>query len=131
MLDACVILYVSLLLLQNLITSNKLGQKAEIVMGAACLVVVEVDLSGLTVVLLSRSNKFQVLDIVFPWTPAHGHTRVGRPTETFIHQLCADTEHSLKNLPRAMDDKNGETEGRRERDRERKRRLNDDKDYRL
>ena len=32
----------------------------------------------------------------------HGHTSVGQPTKTYIHQLCADTGYRLENLPRVM-----------------------------
>ena len=38
------------------------------------------------------------------WAPSHGPTNVGRPARTYLHQLCADTECSLKDLPGEMDD---------------------------
>ena len=42
------------------------------------------------------------------WNPAHGHANAGWLTRTYINQLCADIEYSLKNLPRAIDNGNGE-----------------------
>ena len=49
---------------------------------------------------------------VLKWTP----TRLSR---TYIHELCGDTECSLEELPRAMDNRDRLPE--RERERERKR----------
>ena len=43
---------------------------------------------------------------VLLWTPTHGHTSVGRPAKTYIHQLRVYTDCSLKDLPRAMNDLN-------------------------
>ena len=39
------------------------------------------------------------------WTPSHGRAKAGRPARTYIQQLCADTEWSPENLPKAMDDR--------------------------
>ena len=40
------------------------------------------------------------------WTPTHGHTNVGLPGKTNIHQLCVDTGWHLENLSRAMSSRN-------------------------
>ena len=39
------------------------------------------------------------------WTPSHGRAKVGRPARTYIQQLCADTECSLKDPPEAIDER--------------------------
>ena len=44
---------------------------------------------------------------VLLWTPTPGHTSIGRPAKTYIHQHCADTGCSLEDLPGSMDDKDG------------------------
>ena len=41
---------------------------------------------------------------VFLWTPSHGQAKAGRPAQTYIQQLCADTRCSPEDLPKAMDD---------------------------
>ena len=41
------------------------------------------------------------------WTSTHGHTSAGRPTKTYIHQLCVDTGFPLEDLSRVMEDKDG------------------------
>ena len=33
------------------------------------------------------------------WTPSHGRTKAGRPSRTYIQQLCADTGCSPEDLP--------------------------------
>ena len=37
----------------------------------------------------------------------HGRPKFGRPVRTYIQHLCADTECSLKDIPGAMDDREG------------------------
>ena len=37
--------------------------------------------------------------------PAYGQAKPGRPAQTYIQQLCEDTECSLENLPEAMNDR--------------------------
>ena len=54
-----------------------------------------------------------ISDIVL-WTPLHGRAKAGRPAWTYIHQLCADTGYSLKNLPGVMDNRDGWREKARE-----------------
>ena len=39
--------------------------------------------------------------------PSHRQAKAGRPTRTYIQQLCADTGWSLEDLPEAMDDREG------------------------
>ena len=41
---------------------------------------------------------------VLLWPPAHGRAKVGRPARNYI-QLCADTECSPEDQPKAMDDR--------------------------
>ena len=48
-------------------------------------------------------------------TPSHGRAKVGRPSKTYIQQLCTNTENSLKDFLGAM--------GNRERERERVREI--------
>ena len=58
--------------------------------------------------------KDELLSDVLQWTPTHGHTSIGRPTRTYLHQLYTDKGCNLKDLPEAMDDR----DERRERVRE-------------
>ena len=44
---------------------------------------------------------------VLLWTPSHGRAKAGRPARTYIQQLCADTVCIPKDLPEAMDDREG------------------------
>ena len=48
------------------------------------------------------------------WTPSHGRASVGQLARIYLHQFCADTEHSLEDLSGAMDDKDGWKEKIRE-----------------
>ena len=48
---------------------------------------------------------------IFLWTPSHGRAKAGRPTRTYIQQLCADTGYSLEDLPGTTDDRDGWWEG--------------------
>ena len=41
------------------------------------------------------------------WTPSHGRAKARRPARTYIQQLSADMGCSLKDLPGAMDDREG------------------------
>ena len=40
---------------------------------------------------------------VLLWTPSHGRAKVGRPTRTYIQQLCANTACNTEDLLKAMD----------------------------
>ena len=61
---------------------------------------------------------------------SHGRANAGRPAQTYIQQLFADTGCSPEDLPKAMDDREV---WRRERERERVRNIcaaaDDDDDY--
>ena len=52
-------------------------------------------------------SKYQLISDVFLWTPSHGHESVGWPAKTYPQQLYMDTECCLKELPEAMDNRNG------------------------
>ena len=39
------------------------------------------------------------------WTPAYSRAKSGRPTRTYIQQICEDTGYSPEDLPEAMNDR--------------------------
>ena len=51
-----------------------------------------------------RSRDVLISDVLL-WTPSHGRAKAGLPTRIYIQQLCADTEYSLEDLPKAMDNR--------------------------
>ena len=51
-----------------------------------------------------RSKDERISDVLPP-TPSHRRAMVGRPTRTYVQQVCTDTRCSLENLPGAMDDR--------------------------
>ena len=51
-----------------------------------------------------RSRDELIRDVLL-WTPTHGRARAGRPTRTYIQQLCEDTGCCLEDLPREMNDR--------------------------
>ena len=53
-----------------------------------------------------RSKQELVSDALL-WRPQHGYTSVGRPTRTYIDQLCDDTGCLPEDLPNAMNDRTG------------------------
>ena len=53
-----------------------------------------------------RSGGELISDVLL-WTPSHGRAKTGRLARTLLQQLCANTERSLKDLPEAMDDREG------------------------
>ena len=53
-----------------------------------------------------RSKDEFISDILL-WSPSHRRAMAGRPDWTYLQQLCADTGYSLKDVPGAMDDRNG------------------------
>ena len=59
-------------------------------------------------------SKDELISDALLWTPSHGCSSVGWPARTYLHQLCVDTGFSLKDLPRAMDDRDGWRERVRE-----------------
>ena len=53
-----------------------------------------------------RSRDELISDVLL-WTLSHGRVKAGRPAQTYIQQLCADTGCSPEDLPEAMDDREG------------------------
>ena len=51
-----------------------------------------------------RSRDEFISDILL-WTLSHGREKAGRPSRTYIQQLCVDTGCSLEDVPEAMDDR--------------------------
>ena len=56
-------------------------------------------------------SKDELISDVLLWTLSHGWAKAGRPSRTYIQQLCANIGCSLEDLPETMDNR----EGRRER----------------
>ena len=50
-----------------------------------------------------RSRDELISDVL----PSHERAKAGRPAQTYIQQLCADTGCSPEDLPEAMDDRKG------------------------
>ena len=55
----------------------------------------------------SWRSKDALISEVLLWTSSHGRAKAGRPTRTYIQQLCADTRCIPEDLPEAMDDREG------------------------
>ena len=53
-----------------------------------------------------RSKEELICDILL-WTLSQGRAKIGRPTRTYIQQLCTDTDFSLEDLPGSMDERDG------------------------
>ena len=53
-----------------------------------------------------RSRDELISDVLL-WTPSHGQAKAGRPAQTYIQQLCVDTECSPEDLPEKMNDREG------------------------
>ena len=51
-----------------------------------------------------RSRDELISDVLL-WTPTHDRTKAGRPTRTYIQQLCEDTGCCPEDLPEAMNDR--------------------------
>ena len=51
-----------------------------------------------------RSRDELISDVLL-WTPTYGRAKVGRPTRTYIQQVCEDTGCSPEDLPEAMNDR--------------------------
>ena len=49
-------------------------------------------------------NRDEFISDVFLWTPSNGRAKAGRPTRTYIQQLCEDTGCSPEDIPEAMND---------------------------
>ena len=51
-----------------------------------------------------RSRDELISDVLL-WTPTYGRTKAGRPTRTYIQQLCEDTGCGPEDLLEAMNDR--------------------------
>ena len=51
-----------------------------------------------------RSRDELIRDLLL-WTPTHGRAKAGRPSRTYIQQLCEDTGCCPEDLHRAMNDR--------------------------
>ena len=47
----------------------------------------------------------ELISDVLLWIPTYGQAKAGRPAQTYIQQLCEDTECSPEDLPKAMNDR--------------------------
>ena len=52
-------------------------------------------------------SKDELISDILVWAPSHGRAKAGRPSRTYIQQLCADIGCSFEDLPGAIDDKDG------------------------
>ena len=50
-------------------------------------------------------SKDEIVSDVLLWTPAYGQSKAGRPTRTYIQQLCDDTGCNPEELPKVMNDR--------------------------
>ena len=50
-------------------------------------------------------SKDELISDVLLWTPTYGCAKAGRPTRTYIQQLCEDTGCNPEDLPEAMNDR--------------------------
>ena len=57
-------------------------------------------------------EKRTIISNILLWTPKYGHASVGQPVKIYIHQLYADTEWHLEDLPSTMTNKDGRWESR-------------------
>ena len=62
----------------------------------------------------SWKSRDELISDILLWTPSHGRAKAGRPTRTYIQQLCAETGCSLEDRPQAMNDREGWRERVRE-----------------
>ena len=58
--------------------------------------------------------KDELISDILLWNPSHRRAKVEWLARIYIQQLCTDMEYSLKDLPRAMDDRDGWQERVRE-----------------
>ena len=56
-------------------------------------------------------SKDELIRDVLLWTPSRGRAKPRRPARTYIQQLCANTGCSLEDLPEAMDERAGWSQG--------------------
>ena len=50
-------------------------------------------------------SRDELISDVLLWTPTYGRAKAGRPTRTYIQQLCEDTVCGPEDLPEAMNDR--------------------------
>ena len=50
-------------------------------------------------------SKDELISDVLLWTPTYDRAKAGRPSRTYIQQLCEDTECNSDDLPEAMNDR--------------------------
>ena len=50
-------------------------------------------------------SKDELISDVLLWTPTYGRAKAGRPSRTYIQQLCEDTGCSPEDLPEAINDR--------------------------
>ena len=50
-------------------------------------------------------SRDELIRYVLLWTPTYGRAKAGRPSRTYIQQLCEDTGCSPEDLPEAMNDR--------------------------
>ena len=50
-------------------------------------------------------SKDELISDVLLWIPTYGQAKAGRPSGTYIQQLCEDTGCSPEDLPKAMNDR--------------------------
>ena len=50
-------------------------------------------------------SKDELISDVLLWTPAYGQAKAGRPSQTYIPQLCEDTGCNHEDLPKAMNNR--------------------------
>ena len=62
-------------------------------------------------------SKDELISNILLWTSTHGRASLGRPTRTYLQQLCKDTGCNLEDPLEAMDDRNEWWKRERERKR--------------
>ena len=50
-------------------------------------------------------SRDELISAVLQWTPTYGRAKAGRPSRTYIKQLCEDTGCSPEDLPEAMNNR--------------------------
>ena len=84
-----------------------------------CLLLVKKRIRSPVLLILYLSSCVPCLDEltsdILLWTSTHRCASIGRPARTYLHQLCVDTECSLKDFLGMMGDRDGWRERERER----------------
>ena len=50
-------------------------------------------------------SRDELISDVPPWNPTYGREKAGRPSRTYIQQLCEDTGYNPEDLPETMNDR--------------------------